>query len=71
MYDKIVLWTTTNCMNNDNAPRKNSQNNDDTKIEDYHPYISELVENMPKYWISGKKYRPISVGGLDSYYVNI
>ena len=36
----------------------------DTKIEDSHPYISELVEIVPRYLISGKVYRPISVGGV-------
>ena len=41
-------------MNNDNVPRKNSQKNDGTKIDDYHTYILELVENMPKYLISRK-----------------
>ena len=70
-YDTIVLWTTTNRTKNDNMPTKNSQKYYDTKIEDYRPYIPELVENMPKYRMSGKKYRPISVGGLNSYYVNI
>ena len=43
----------------------------DIEIEDPHPYVAVLVENRPKYWVSGKKYRPISVGGLDSFYVNI
>ena len=69
-YDKILLWTTTNRTNNENLPRKNSQKNSDTKIEDSQPYIAELVENMPKYRISGEIYRSIDVGGLDSYYVN-
>ena len=36
-YDAIVLRTTTNCTNNDNVPRKNSQKNVGTKIEDSHP----------------------------------
>ena len=58
-------------MKNRNVQRNNSQKNADTKIEDSHPYIAELVENMPKRRISGKHYRPICVGGLDSYYVNI
>ena len=43
----------------------------DTTNEDSHAYTSELVENMPHYWISGRDYRPIYVGGLDSYYINI
>ena len=43
-------------MNNDKLPRKNLQKNPDTKIEDSHPYVAELVEIMPKYQISGKNY---------------
>ena len=58
-------------MSNDNVPRKKLQKNADTKVEDSRPYISELVENMPKYQIYGKNYRPIYVGGLDYFYVNI
>ena len=58
-------------MDNDNVPRKNSQKNADTKIEAPPPYITELVEIMPKYWISGKIYRPISIGGLNYFYVSI
>ena len=50
---------------------KKSQKIADILIEDSHPYIAELVENIPKYRISGKKYRPISVGGLDSFHVHI
>ena len=42
---------------------KNSQKIADILIEDFHLYIAELVENMPKYRISGKNYRAISVGG--------
>ena len=37
-----------------NTPRKNMKKNYDTKIEDYHPYIAELVNIMPKYRVSGK-----------------
>ena len=33
---------------NDNVPRKNSHTNYDTKIEDSHSYIAELLEVMPK-----------------------
>ena len=54
-YDIIVLWTTTNCTNNENIPRKKSRKIDDIKIEDSQPYIAELVKNIPKYWVSGKK----------------
>ena len=55
---------------NENVPRKNSQKITDVKLEDSHPYIAELVENMPKYHISALKYMPTSVGGLDAFYVN-
>ena len=41
-YNIISLSATTNHKNNDNAPIKISKKNDDTKIEDSHPYISEL-----------------------------
>ena len=41
-------------MNNENVLRKNSQKNADAKIEYSHPYIGELVQNMPKYHISSK-----------------
>ena len=58
-------------MKNYNVPINNLQKNAYTKIDDSRPYISELVQNMPKYWVSGKNYRPISVGVLDSFYVNI
>ena len=51
--------------------KNQARGNQHIKIEDSHPYIVELVENMPKYWISGENYRPISVGGLDSFYVYI
>ena len=56
---------------NKNVPRKKLQKNADTKIEYFHPYTAELVQNIPKYRISDKNYRPIFVGGLDSFYVNI
>ena len=70
-YDTISLRTTTHCMNNENVPKNNSQESSETKIENSHHYIAELVENMPKYYISGKNYRPISIEGLDSYYEDI
>ena len=58
-------------MKNDSATINNLQINADTKIEDSYSYISEPVGNIPKYCISGKNYRPISVWGLDFFYVNI
>ena len=61
-YDTILLGTPTNRTNNNNVPRKNSQKNADTKIEDSHPYIVELVEVMPKYRISGKNQRHLFWG---------
>ena len=54
MCATIFLWITTKRTNNDKIPRKKSQENADTKIEDSHPYKSELVVNIPKYWISKK-----------------
>ena len=70
MYDIIALWTTTNRTKNENVPIKNSQKIADIKIEDTHHYIAEVVENskISDLW---KNYRPISVGVLDSYDVNI
>ena len=56
---------------NENLARNKLQKNADAKFEDSQPYISELVENIPKYRISGNNYRPVSVGGLDYFYVNI
>ena len=70
-YNIIALWTTKNGTNHEDVPMKNSHKNSDTKIEYPHPYIAELVQNMPKYRICGKKYRPIFVGELDSFDVNI
>ena len=70
-YNTIEIWTNTNHTNNENVPRKNSQKNADTKIEDSNLYIAELVENILKCCIPGKLYMPTFSGGLDSYYVNI
>ena len=58
-------------MNNGKTPINKSQKIAGIKIEYSYPYIAELVQNMPKYWISEKKYKPISLGGLDSFYVKI
>ena len=54
MYDIIVLWTTKYSTNIEEVPRNNPEKNTYTKIEDSYPYIAELVQNMPKYLISGK-----------------
>ena len=69
--DTILIRNTTKCTKNENVPGKNCQKKSDIKIEYSHPYIAELVQNMPKYRIYGNKYRPLSVGGSDSFYVNI
>ena len=50
-------------MNYENAPRKNPQKNDDIKIEDSHPYIAKLVQNMPKYRVSRKITGQFLLGG--------
>ena len=71
VYVKMYLLTQVDCTCNENVPRKNSQKIADILIEDFHLYIAELVENMPKYRISGKNCIPISVGGLNSFYMNI
>ena len=42
--------------------KKELAENSDTKIEDSHPYIAELVEIMPKYRISEKKYSQFLLG---------
>ena len=55
-------------MNKDNLSIKNLQKVDDTKIEDSHPYIAELVKIIKKLDFR-KCFKTISIGGLDSYYV--
>ena len=69
-YQAPCTWITKGTYN-ENLPRKDSQKNSDTNIEDSQLYISELVQNIPEHQIPGNIYRPISVGGLDSFYVNI
>ena len=49
MYNMMVLQNTTKGTYNENVPRKNLQKNADTKIEDSHPYIAKLVQNMPEH----------------------
>ena len=62
----VVLKNTSKGMNNENAPRKNSQKSTEIEIGDYHPYRAELVQNMPKnsFFLI---YNPKSIGGLDSF----
>ena len=49
-------------MHNEVLPRNNPQKHSDTKIEDSHPYIAELVDIMLKYRISGKNYSQFLFG---------
>ena len=64
MYDVNVLQDTTKGAYNEDAPIKNSQKTQEIWIE-------ESRNPQAKNWISDKNYRPKSVGGLDSFYVNI
>ena len=54
IYNTIVIWNPTKCTKKYNILIINLQKKSDTKIECSHPYIVEIVEIMPKYWISGK-----------------
>ena len=64
VYNVIVLKKS---MKNEKVPRKNSKKTTEINIEYSCPYITELLKNMPKMWISDKNYTSISIGELDSH----
>ena len=61
---KYQCWKTTKVKSIENVLKKNSQKTTEIKIEDYHPYITELVQNIPK-TVFLKNYTPIYAGELD------
>ena len=51
---KYQCWKTTKVKSIENVLKKNSQKTTEIKIEDSCTYRTELVQNMPKIWISEK-----------------
>ena len=70
-YDTIVLETTINCTYNVNVPKKKSQKNADTNIEDSVRYKAEKVVKLFQLADFYKKIQAKTVGGKYSFNVNI